>query len=102
MVLTGLVTQLLALVFSVLNPLIPIRNKSRSSIQDVGVPVDELLGYSERYRAKLHRKSRLALHASERQVKRALAALRNRGLAASTGCGPAARWRRVSRPVEDE
>ena len=47
-------------------------------------------------------RARLAPHASERQVKRALAALRSRGLAASTGRGPAARWRRVSKPVEGE
>ncbi len=46
--------------------------------------------------------ARLPIHASERQVKRALAALRNRGLAVSTGRGPAARWRRVSESVEDE
>ncbi len=47
-------------------------------------------------------RAQLALHASERQVKRALAALRNRGLAVSTGRGPAARWRRASESVEDE
>ena len=47
-------------------------------------------------------RAHLAPHASERQVKRALAALRNRGLTASTGRGPAARWRRVSGSVEDE
>ena len=47
-------------------------------------------------------RAHLALHASERQVKRALAALRNRGLTASTRRGPAARWRRVSGSVEDE
>ena len=47
-------------------------------------------------------RAHLALHASERQMKRALAALRNRGLAASTDRGPAARWRRVSGSVEDE
>ena len=46
--------------------------------------------------------ARLALHTSERQLKRALAALRNRGLAVSTGRGPAARWRRASESVEDE
>ena len=47
-------------------------------------------------------RARLAPHASERQVKRALAALRNRGLAVSTGRGPAARWRRAPGSVEDE
>ena len=47
-------------------------------------------------------RAQLTLHASERQVKRALAALRNRGLAVSTGRGPAARWRRASKSVEDE
>ena len=47
-------------------------------------------------------RAQLALHASERQVKRALAALRNRGLAVSTGRGLAARWRRTPESVEDE
>ncbi len=46
--------------------------------------------------------AQLALQTSERQVKRALAALRKRGLAVSTGRGPAARWRRTSKSVEDE
>ena len=36
--------------------------------------------------------ARLPLHTSERQVKRALAALRGRGLAQSSGRGLAARW----------
>ena len=39
--------------------------------------------------------AQLTPHASERQIKRALAVLRNRRLAKSTGRGPAARWRRV-------
>lgn len=39
--------------------------------------------------------ARMPLHTSERQVKRALAALRGRGLAQSSGCGLAARWRRT-------
>ena len=39
--------------------------------------------------------ARLAPHASKRQVKRTLAALRNRGLAVSTGRGPGARWTRI-------
>ncbi len=47
-------------------------------------------------------RAHLALQASERQVKRALAALRNRGLAVSTGRGPAARWRRASESGENE
>ena len=47
-------------------------------------------------------RAQLALQASERQVKRALAALRNRGLAVSTGRGPAARWRRTPESFEDE
>ena len=38
---------------------------------------------------------RLPLRTSERQVRRALAALRNRGLARSSGRGPAARWRQI-------
>ncbi|MDE0258581.1 MAG: putative DNA binding domain-containing protein [Gammaproteobacteria bacterium] len=46
-------------------------------------------------------RGRIPLQASERQVKRALAALRSRGLARSTGRGPAARWRRTSNSVED-
>ena len=37
----------------------------------------------------------LPFDVSERRVRRALAALRNRGLAESTGRGPAARWRRI-------
>ncbi|MDE0030589.1 MAG: putative DNA binding domain-containing protein [Deltaproteobacteria bacterium] len=37
----------------------------------------------------------LVSDASERQIKRALAGLRDRGLAESTGHGPAARWRRI-------
>ena len=41
----------------------------------------------------------LVSDASERQIKRALAGLRDRGLAESTGHGPAARWRRI-RPGE--
>ena len=36
--------------------------------------------------------AQLALHASERQVRRTLATLRDRRLAVSTGRGPAARW----------
>ncbi len=47
-------------------------------------------------------RAQLALHASERQVKRALAALRKRGLAMPTGRGPAARWRRASESAKDE
>ena len=47
-------------------------------------------------------RAQLAPHASERQVKRALAALRDRGLAVSTGRGPAARWRRAPEAVGDE
>ena len=47
-------------------------------------------------------RAQLALYASERQVKRALTALKNRGLAVSTGRGPAARWRRASESVGDE
>ena len=47
-------------------------------------------------------RAQLALQASERQVKRALAALRNRGLAVSTGRGPAARWRRTPESFEDD
>lgn len=47
-------------------------------------------------------RAQLALHASERQVKRALAALRNRGLAVSTGRGLAARWRCAPKAIEDE
>lgn len=39
--------------------------------------------------------ARLPLRTSERQVRRALAALRNRGLAQSSGRGPGARWRRI-------
>ena len=39
--------------------------------------------------------ARLPLRTSERQVRRALAALRNRGLAESSGRGPAAGWRRI-------
>ena len=37
----------------------------------------------------------LVTDASERQIKRALAGLRDRGLAKSTGRGPGARWRRI-------
>lgn len=37
----------------------------------------------------------LVSDASERQIKRALAGLRDRGLAMSNGHGPAARWRRI-------
>ena len=40
-------------------------------------------------------RAQLIPRASERQVKRALAALRKGGLARSTGRGPAARWRRI-------
>lgn len=47
-------------------------------------------------------RARLAPHVSERQVKRALAELRNRELAVSTGRGPVAKWRRVPETVEDE
>ena len=47
-------------------------------------------------------RAQLALRASERQVKRALAALRNCGLAVSTGRGLAARWRRAPESGEDE
>ena len=47
-------------------------------------------------------RAQLAPHASERQVKRALAVLSNRGLAVSTGRGPAARWRRVPEAAGDE
>ena len=47
-------------------------------------------------------RAQLALSASERQVKRALAALKTRGLAVSTGHGRAARWRRAPESVEDE
>ena len=43
----------------------------------------------------------LASVASERQIKRALAGLRDRGLAKSSGRGAGARWRRI-RPGEDE
>ena len=39
--------------------------------------------------------ARLPLNTSERQVRRALTELRDRGLVASTGPGPAARWKRV-------
>lgn len=39
--------------------------------------------------------ARLPLHISERQVKRALAALRGRGLAQASGRGLAARWTRI-------
>ena len=39
--------------------------------------------------------ARLASQTSERQVRRALAALRKRGLAESFGRGPASRWKRV-------
>ena len=39
--------------------------------------------------------AQLAPHASERQVRRTLATLRERRLAASTGRGPAARWIRL-------
>ena len=46
--------------------------------------------------------AQIPLRASERQVKRALTALRSRGLAQSTGRGPAARWRRTSNSIEDE
>ena len=44
-------------------------------------------------RREIH--AQLALRASERQVRRALAVLRSRGLVVSTGPGPAARWKRV-------
>ena len=47
-------------------------------------------------------RAQLALSASERQVKRALAALKTRGLAVSAGHGRAARWRRAPESVEDE
>lgn len=47
-------------------------------------------------------RAQLPLHTSERQVKRALAALKDRGLAVSTGRGPAARWRRASGSAGDE
>ena len=40
-------------------------------------------------------RARLTLEASERQVRWALAVLRDRGLVASTGRGPAARWKRA-------
>ena len=43
----------------------------------------------------------LASVASERQIKRALAGLRDRGLVKSTGRGAGARWRRI-RSGEDE
>ena len=39
--------------------------------------------------------AQLAQRASERQVRRALAVLRDRGLVVATGPGPAARWTRV-------
>ena len=39
--------------------------------------------------------ARLPLQISERQVRRALAELRDRGQVVSTGPGPAARWKRV-------
>ena len=47
-------------------------------------------------------RAQLALSASERQVKRALAALKTRGLTVSAGHGRAARWRRAPESVEDE
>ena len=40
-------------------------------------------------------RARLASNTSERQVRRALTVLRDRGLVVSTGPGPAARWKRV-------
>ena len=40
-------------------------------------------------------RARLTLETSERQVRWTLAVLRDRGLVASTGRGPAARWKRV-------
>ena len=40
-------------------------------------------------------RARLAPNTSERQVRRALGVLRDRGLVASTRSGPAARWKRV-------
>ena len=39
--------------------------------------------------------AQMPLNTSERQVRRALTELRDRGLVASTGPGPAARWKRV-------
>jgi ATP-dependent DNA helicase RecG len=45
--------------------------------------------------------ARLSSQTSERQVRRALAELRKRGLAKSFGRGPASRWKRV-RPQENE
>ena len=42
--------------------------------------------------------AQLPRNASERQVRRALTELRDRGLVASTGPGPAARWKRVRAP----
>ncbi len=46
--------------------------------------------------------SRLALHGTERNVRRDLATLKSFGLAVSTGRGPATRWRRTSEFIEDE
>ena len=46
--------------------------------------------------------ARLPLRTSERQVRRALAVLRDRGLAVSTGRGPAARWRHAHEAIDDE
>ncbi|MGQ4810319.1 hypothetical protein NKDENANG_03776 [Candidatus Entotheonellaceae bacterium PAL068K] len=40
-------------------------------------------------------RAQLALQTSERQVRRALAMLRDRGLVVSTGPGPVVRWKRV-------
>ena len=46
--------------------------------------------------------AQLVPRASERQVRRALAVLRGRGLAVSTGRGPAARWKRAHETAGDE
>ena len=45
---------------------------------------------------------RLSPRTSPRQVKRALAVLRTRGRAMSTGRGLAARWKRTPDPVQEE